>query len=89
MNKFINSSTFPTETSGLGVTLVLIAGSVCHLYYHLLLYYTKDYSRARDQTQTIPGIGIEVLVFWPVLVLVLVLKIPNFQVLVLVLVLKN
>ena len=41
------------------------------------------------QTQTIPGIGIEVLVFWPVLVLVLVLKIPNFQVLVLVLVLKN
>ena len=41
----------------------------------------------RYQTQTIPGIGIEVLVFWPVLVLVL--KIPNFQVLVLVLVLKN
>ena len=26
------------------------------------------------QTRTIPGIGIEVLVFWPVLVLVLVLK---------------
>ena len=33
------------------------------------------------QTQTIPGIGIEVLVFWPVLVLVL--KIPVSQVLVL------
>ena len=31
------------------------------------------------------GIGIEVLAFWPVLVLVLVLKIPDFQVLVLVL----
>ena len=29
------------------------------------------------------GIGIEVLEFWPVLVLVLVLKIPDFQVLVL------
>ena len=41
------------------------------------------------QTQTIPGIGIEVLMFWPVLVLVLVLKIPVSQVLVLVLVLKN
>ena len=35
------------------------------------------------QTQTIPGIGIEVLMFWPVLVLVL--KIPVSQVLVLVL----
>ena len=44
---------------------------------------------ALHQTQTIPGIGIEVLVFWPVLVLVLVLKIPKFEVLVLVLVLKN
>ena len=41
-----------------------------------------------DQRRTIPGIGIEVLVFWPVLVLVLVLEMPNFQVLVLVLVLK-
>ena len=40
-----------------------------------------------QQTQTIPGIGIEVLMFWPVLVLVL--KIPVSQVLVLVLVLKN
>ena len=37
------------------------------------------------QTQTIPGIGIEVLRFGPVLVLVLVLKIPISQVLVLVL----
>ena len=42
---------------------------------------------ARNQTPAIPGIGIEVLTFRPVLVLVLVLKFRFFQVLVLVLVL--
>ena len=55
----------------------------------ILYSWVESWLTPMYQTQTIPGIGIEVLVFWPVLVLVLVLKILNCQVLVLVLVLKN